>query len=43
MKISKLSDIKGLGPKSIDYFKNLNINNIDDLVIIIHIDMILLF
>ena len=32
MKISKLSDIKGLGPKSIEYLKNLNINNIDDLV-----------
>ena len=28
----KLQDIKGLGPKSIDYLKKLNINNIDDLV-----------
>ena len=28
----KLQDIKGLGPKSIDYLKNLNINTVDDLV-----------
>ena len=28
----KLSDIKGLGPKSLECLKNLNINNIDDLV-----------
>ncbi len=28
----KLSDIKGLGPKTLDCLKNLNINNIDDLV-----------
>ena len=28
----QLNDIKGLGPKSLDYLKNLNINNIDDLV-----------
>ena len=32
MKISKLSDIKGLGPKSIECLKNININSIDDLV-----------
>ena len=28
----QLSDIKGLGPKTLDYLKNININNIDDLV-----------
>ena len=28
----KLQDIKGLGPKSIDYLKNLDINSVDDLV-----------
>ncbi len=28
----KLNDIKGLGPKTLDCLKNLNINNIDDLV-----------
>ena len=28
----KLSDIKGLGPKTLDCLKNLNINNVDDLV-----------
>ena len=28
----KLSDIKGLGPKSIEYLKNININTVDDLV-----------
>ena len=28
----RLSDIKGLGPKSIEYLKNININSIDDLV-----------
>jgi ATP-dependent DNA helicase RecG len=28
----KLSDIKGLGPKSLEYLSNIGINNIDDLV-----------
>ena len=28
----QLSEIKGLGPKTLDYLKNININNIDDLV-----------
>ena len=28
----QLSDIKGLGPKTLDYLKNLNINSVDDLV-----------
>ena len=28
----QLTDIKGLGPKTLDYLKNININNIDDLV-----------
>ena len=28
----ELSQIKGLGPKTLDYLKNININNIDDLV-----------
>ena len=28
----KLNDIKGLGPKTLDYLKNININSIDDLV-----------
>ena len=28
----QLSDIKGLGPKTLDCLKNININNIDDLV-----------
>ena len=28
----RLSDIKGLGPKSIEYLKNININSVDDLV-----------
>ena len=28
----KLSDIKGLGPKTLDCLKNLDINTVDDLV-----------
>ena len=30
--MKSLNDIKGLGPKSIEYLKNININSIDDLV-----------
>lgn len=30
--IKKLEDIKGIGPKSIQYLNNINIYNIDDLV-----------
>jgi len=30
--VKELASIKGLGPKSLDYLKNIGINNIDDLV-----------